>query len=329
MKLRLTLSVLLITAGLSFATSTIHIRWISPPRPFPAPVEGIEQYGTGTSGAGPTTLLWHTFMHGDVPRPFVLVMHVGLFKLGSPGPGAVCTDLYYEGYNCAAIQYRLADPGTPMRPPDGDQPLGDHGNYPEQVEDFSAAIIAARTGSTPNTTGQVTGEVIGIGGSAGGTHVAYMAADVLNGGDKLDLGVMLSGAYDFHDPSSLAGTCATSFGDAVRNYVNCTAGDPACDDDGGALDLASAYRRFTATSSKVQFFSTDIDSMPVNQYNAFVIYLTFVGAPFESRLITDPPFNPLGCSRHAFQYWYPIAPDWPDSVNAEVITFIESNIPPP
>lgn len=327
--MRLWLSILLLTCGLTLGSSTIHLRWKGEPRDFPAPTETVEQYGTGTNGAGPTTLLWHTFMHDDVPRPFVLVVHVGLFKLGNPGPGAVCRDLYYAGYNCAAIQYRLADPGLPMRPPDGDQPVDDHGIYPEQVEDFSAAVIAARTGSTAATAGLVTGDVIGIGGSAGATHVAYLAADVLNGGDKLDLGVMLSGAYDFHDPSSLAGTCSDSFNDAVHNYVDCTAGDPACDGDGGLLDLASAYRRFSASSAPVLLFSSNIDSMPINQYDLMLLKLAFVGATYTNRLITEPPFNPLGCTRHAFQYWYPIAPDWPDSVSAEVITWIEGQIPPP
>ena len=43
--------------------------------------------------------------------------------------------------------------------------------------------------------------------------------------------------------------CAT-FGSDVRNYVGCSPG-PACDGNGGLLDLVSPYRRFTRSPSPV------------------------------------------------------------------------------
>ena len=295
--------ILLASVQLSLSDGVINLRWIVPPMPFPPPSIGAEIFGTGTNVAGNTDLNWILFRHSDVPRPVVLVVHIGEFKEGVPGPLAVCRDYYYAGYNCAAVQHRLADPGHEMRSSHGNQPVNDHGNYPEQTDDLSQAVIAARTGSTPFLTGWVTGKVAGVGGSAGGGHVATLAAGTLHGGDKLDCGVMLSGTFDLHDPSSQAPGCGTNFGNDVHNYVNCTAGDPACDGNGGLLDMASPYRRFGPTSSPVKFFRSSTDPMPAGQYSKLASTLTTVGAPFTNRIISDPAYNPAnGCTRHAFQY---------------------------
>lgn len=333
MKPCLILPILLITASQLFGTGQIHVRWKTPAMPFPPPLQAGEQFGTGTSGAGNTDLNWIVLIHGDVPRPMALVVHAGEFKELTPGPIAVARDLYYAGYNAAAIQYRLADPGYEMRRlPFGTQPDADHGSPPEQTDDISQAIIAARTGSTAATSGQVTGQVVAVGGSAGGAHVAWFVAAADHGGDKLDAGVSLSGAYAFADAASWPVRCGhVDFGSDVHNYVNCTLGDPACDNNpGGLLDAASPINRFGPLSSPFYLIETNLDHMPPGQFSLMITKLTFVAAPFQSRIITETPDPDNGCTRHSFNFWYA---DPGSGLSQEAMTdsiaFLQSIVPTP
>lgn len=314
----------------------IHLRWKPDASSFPAPITGVETYGFGHDPVnGDTTLQWIAFIHDDVPRPVGIVVHIGEYKYGSPGPAAVCRDLYYAGYNAVAIAHRLADPGHEMHPPNGDQPVADHGLFPEQTNDMAVAVDNARLGGglggliTPE---RVTGKVFGVGGSAGGSHVAHLAgATVSIPGHgaiaQMDAGVCLSGGFNFQiDSPLLHGTNAN---DDWRNYCGCTVG-AACDGVGGIRDLASPYHQFTSASSPVLLFATDEDPMPVGQFDFMTARLTSVGAPYDSRKLTgEVPFQANGATRHAFQYWYPVTPSWPDSVKDETITWLQSKVPPP
>jgi hypothetical protein len=133
----------------------------------------------------------------------------------------------------------------------------------------------------------------------------------------LNAAVLLSGAYDFHDPASLIDTRCTQFGADVRNYVGCLPG-PACDSNGGLLDLASPYRRFTNSSSPVFIIATNLDPMPPNQYTILVNKVAAVGVPnCEQLLITERPGRD-GCTRHSFEYW----PDVAD----EAIAFLNTSL---
>ena len=135
----------------------------------------------------------------------------------------------------------------------------DLGHYPEQTDDVATAIRAARSPAPGSVAfGRVNGKVGAVGGSAGASHAAYCAAAPTLGGDQLDAAVLLSGAYDFHDPASLIDTRCATFGADVRNYVGCSPG-PACDGNGGLLDLASPYRRFTTSSSPVFIVASNLD----------------------------------------------------------------------
>ena len=155
----------------------------------------------------------------------------------------------------------------------------DPGRYPEQTDDVATAIRAARNPAPTSVAfGRVNGKVGAVGGSAGASHAAYCAAAPTLGGDQLDAAVLLSGASDFHDPASLIDTRCATFGEDVRNYVGCSPG-PACDGNGGLLDLASPYRRFTGSSSPVFIVASNLDPMPPNQFTILVNKVAAVGVP--------------------------------------------------
>ena len=182
-------------------------------------------------------------------------------------------DLVCAGFCVFDIEYRLAPPGKI-------QGQGrDPGRYPEQTDDVATAIRAARNPAPTSVAfGRVNGKVGAVGGSAGASHAAYCAAAPTLGGDQLDAAVLLSGAYDFHDPASLIDTRCVTFGENVRNYVGCSPG-PACDGNGGLLDLASPYQRFTSSSSPVFIVASNLDPMPPNQFTILVNQVAAVGVP--------------------------------------------------
>src|SRR5438132_989968 len=253
----------------------------------------IEQYGVGTSRFGNTPLFWHAYIIPTGRHPAVLVIHIGGFREGKAGPASVAQDLNAAGFNAFTIEYRLAPLHTDMP----QQVMGDDGHYPEQTNDVATAIRAARAGSTAASAGKVTGKVGAVGGSAGASHAAYTAAAATLGGDMLDAAVLLSGAYDFHDPASLADVRCTTFAAAVTNYVNSTDASA-----GGALDLASPYRRFTSASAPVFVIATNLDPMPPQQFQILTTRLKSVGALNQTLLMTEAP-GPNGCTRHSFHYW--------------------------
>ena len=315
-KKNLSLLVAICLTGCSGDTSTSSTASpTSTPAPTPTPTQApipvpevTEQYGVGTSSLGNTPLYWDAYIIPTGTHPAVLVIHVGGFSNGVPGPASVAQDLNAAGFNVFAIEYRLAPPHTDMP----QQVVGDNGHYPEQTNDVATAIRAARAGSTAASVGKVTGKVGAVGGSAGGSHAAYTAAAATLGGDQLDAAVLLSGAYDFHDAASLADTRCTTFGADVINYVNSSDAS-----DGGALDLASPYRRFTSSSAPVFVIATNLDPMPPQQYQILTARLNAVGAPNQTLLITEAP-GPDGCTRHAFEYW--------EDVKTQAIAFLNSII---
>src|SRR5437867_2708424 len=196
----------------------------------------IEQYGVGHSSSGDTPLRWRAFVPTDGrTHPAIIVIHGGGFKSGDFDDSRTDQDLVCAGFCVFDIEYRLAPPGKL----DGQR--SDPGHYPEQTDDVATAIRAARfPARTSVAFGRVYGKVGAVGGSAGASHAAYCAAAPTLGGDQLDAAVLLSGAYDFHDPASLTDTRCAMFGDDVRNYVGCSPG-PACDCDGGLVDLGSPF----------------------------------------------------------------------------------------
>jgi acetyl esterase/lipase len=274
----------------------------------------IEQYGIGHSIFGDTPLRWRAFIPNDgQTHPAVIVVHGAFFNAGDFNNTQTDQDLACAGFCVFDIEYRLAPPGKL-------QGQGaDPGHYPEQTDDVATAIRAAR--NPPRTSvafGRVNGKVGAVGGSAGASHAAYCAAAPTLGGDQFDAAVLLSGAYDFHDPASLIDTRCGTFGEDVRNYVGCSPG-PACDSNGGLLDLASPYRRFTSSSSPVFIVATNLDPMPPNQFTILVNKVAEVGVPnCEQLLITQIP-GPDGCTGHSFELW----PDVKDQAIAFFNTLLQ------
>ncbi len=258
----------------------------------------IEQYGIGHSPSGNTPLKWKAFVPNDGEKhPAVIVIHSGGFYSGDFDNTETDQDLVCAGFCVFDIEYRLAPPG---KVPGQDR---DPGHYPEQTDDVATAIRAARSPAPGSVAfGRVNGKVGAVGGSAGASHAAYCAAAPTLGGDQLDAAVLLSGPYDFHDPASLSDTRCTTFDANVRNYVGCSPG-PICDGNGGLLDLASPYRRFTSSSSPVFIIASNLDPMPPNQFTILVNLVAALGVPnCEHSLIIQTP-GPDGCTGHAFELW--------------------------
>jgi acetyl esterase/lipase len=260
----------------------------------------LEQYGVGHSRSGNTPLQWEVFLPNDAQtHPAVIVIHGGNFSSGdfNGHDTQADQDLACAGFCVFDIEYRLAPPGK--IPDQGRDP----GRYPEQTDDVATAIRAARSPAPTSVAfGRVNGKVGAVGGSTGASHAAYCAAASTLGGDQLDAAVLLSGAYDFHDPDSLADTRCVKFGKSARNYVGCLPG-PACDGDAGLLDLASPYRRFSSSSSPVFVVASNYDPTPPNQYTILVNEVAELGLSHcENLLITQTP-GPNGCTGHSFGLW--------------------------
>src|SRR5438067_2159314 len=123
-------------------------------------------------------------------HPVVLVIHGGGFisaRENSPNTKQAARDLAAAGFMVFAVEYRLAPPGRI----DGQTSSG---RYPDQTNDVHLAVRAARADPRGN------GQVGGVGGSAGGYHVAFAALTGTPGDDQLDVGVSMSGALDLSDP---------------------------------------------------------------------------------------------------------------------------------
>jgi len=273
----------------------------------------IEQYGVGHSPSGDTPLRWRAFIpHDGQIHPAIIVIHGGHFNAGDFTDSQTDQDLVCAGFCVFDIEYRLAPPGR-VRGQGRDL-----GHYPEQTDDVATAIRAARNPAPTSVAfGRVNGRVGAVGGSAGASHAAYCAAAPTLGGDQLDAAVLLSGAYDFHDPASLIDTRCATFGADVRNYVGCSPG-PACDGNGGLLDLASPYRRFTSSSSPVLIIASNLDPMPPNQYTIVVNKVAQVRVPGCGQLLITESPGPDGCTGHSFELW----PDVRDQAIVFLNTFL-------
>jgi acetyl esterase/lipase len=134
----------------------------------------------------------------------------------------VAQELSQYGFMGVAIEYRLAPPhiemNTPAHPFPGQNNIHDDGHYPEQTDDVSDAIVHYRNDLRSN------GQVVVVGGSAGGSHALYLAATGTPGYNMPDLVVILScGVSNLADPNQWALQCAsgeTCPHSAIANYLN-------------------------------------------------------------------------------------------------------------
>jgi acetyl esterase/lipase len=168
----------------------------------------------------------------------VIAIHGGGYSSGGMET-QVAQDVSQSGFMGVAIEYRLAPPhtemNTPAHPFPGQNDIHDDGYYPEQTDDVRDAIVHYRNDPRSN------GQVVVIGGSAGGGHSLYVAATGTPGYDMPDLAVLLScGVSNLADPNQYALDCIegeTCPHAAIANYLHTP--DPAPSPPTGShLELA-------------------------------------------------------------------------------------------
>ncbi|HEU0210128.1 MAG TPA: alpha/beta hydrolase [Candidatus Udaeobacter sp.] len=151
----------------------------------------------------------------------VIVIHGGGYKTGNMQTD-VAQELSQHGFMGVAIEYRLAPPhinmNSPSHPFPGQNDIRDRGLYPEQTDDVRDAIIHYRSDIRGN------GQVVLIGGSAGGSHALYLAATGTPGFDMPDLAVILScGVSNLADPNLWVLPCIaneTCPHQVIANYLH-------------------------------------------------------------------------------------------------------------
>jgi acetyl esterase/lipase len=279
----------------------------------------------------------------------VIVIHVGGYKSGEMQT-SVAQELSQYGFMGVAIEYRLAPPhvdmNSPAHPFPGQNNIHDHGYYPEQTDDVRDAIVHYRNDPRSN------GQVVVIGGSAGGSHGLYLAARGTPGYDMPDLAVLLScGVSNLADPNQYALDCIegeTCPHEAVTNYLDIP--DPAPSPPTGS-DLALARDASpthwmhvgmcpfwamcsskdslgipTSTGFNIHSYNPDNTEGPLeNGENGIVPTALAIGlrkshasvprvGSFKATIVD------VRVQSHAFDYW--------DQVKSEVIPWISAPIPP-
>lgn len=244
----------------------------------PTPSPDVELYAHAR-GDRAVELKWGVYEPATPgPWPAVIVIHAGAFKTGTRNDDGVvlcANDLAAAGYLAFSVSYRLAPPGHLP----GQMESGDDGRYPEQYEDISSAIQAARSDSRCN------GWVGAVGGSSGASHAAYQAFTGTPGADQPDAVVCLSGDFDFTNDS---GDTTGRIEKAVTNYVGTT--------DMGELLQASPINYVMKTIPPMFLFNSTKEFMPLPQLQEMVDRLTTLGVKnFQSQILKG--------NLHAFDYW--------------------------
>ena len=278
-----------------------------------------------------------------------IVVHGGGYNAGTMETD-VAQELSQYGFMGVAIEYRLTPPhlemNTPVHPFPGQNNIEDDGYYPEQTDDVRDAIVHYRNDPRSN------GQVVVIGGSAGGGHSLYLAATGTPGYDMPDLAVLLSGgASNLADPNGwvldcVGGEVCPHY--AVANYLNIP--DPAPNPPVGS-DLALAQE---ASSTHWMYVGmcpfwamcSSKDSLGIPTSNGFNIrsYLpnnrpgvlengengivpTALAIGLRESTASVPEANsfkativPVSVHEHSFDYW--------DQVKSEVIPWVSAPIPP-
>jgi len=245
-------------------------------------------YATADDG---TPLKWSVFpAEGPGPHPSVLVIHGGHFATlpASPNSMRAARDLAAAGFNAFYVRYRLVEPGSLP----GQKSAG---RYPDQTNDLRQAVLAARAFPGGN------GKVGAIGGSAGASHVVYLAATGTKGDDRLDAGVGLSGAYDFVE---LITKSKRVIQRKIENYVGSA--------DTEAVRKASPITYVDASVSPLYVVASSDETMPPGQLPDLVRRLQQVGATNFKQLFRE------NSHQHAFSHW-------PD-IRQEALQFLQENL---
>lgn len=278
----------------------------------------IEDYAITDTGVA---LRWVKFEpQGGGQHPAVIVLHPGGFKAGVAGPKNVAADLARAGFLALAAEYRLAPPHADMNAPDHPPPSQntvvpvDDGHYPEQTTDVRMAIRKARQDPGCN------GLVYCVGGSAGASHCAYLAARGKPGDDKPDLIVCLSGIYNFANREHLETPCRPAEGCFWENTINYV-GVPDFQHHRAELEEASPITYVKADFPPAFIMAAFNDASQLRFFD-----FTELLAKLESVGITESTSGrpvahhykqwvvPAGLTAfHSFEYWENVRPvviDW-------------------
>ena len=242
-----------------------------------ASAQTVEVFGTAADG---TVLHWYVYTPSTPgPWPAVLVIHGGGFNANTPNssPDSItcAEDLAAAGYIAFSIEYRLAPPGAlPGQKSDG--------RFPQQEDDVKLAVRTARADSRCN------GQVGAVGGSAGGYHVAYVAATGTPGDDRIDVGVGLSGLYDMSDFTP--NPTLPYFTETVTNYANVATT--------ATTTLRADSPAWLADKTIAPLFMVNSirDPMPYSQIADMIMHLDALG-------VTNYGTMSLPGGAHAFANW--------------------------
>ena len=296
----------------------------------PAPV--IEQYGTAPDGS---VLNWIRYspdpaIYGPGPYPVVVTIHGGGFKANDPTSSteqvAASQRCAANGYVALAIWYRLAPPGdrNEWKLPGQTAPA----YAPLQYDDCEMAVLAARTKSFCN------GQVVAMGGSAGGSHTTVLCADthgsstgpVWTADDRPLGGVDLSGAHQFDDWTSTSAMIAI-FANIVTNFIPVpdTYPVPPSDADKAKLIQYSPDSYITADVRPILTVFSDDDNMPPDQQDDFTARCDSLGVTnYERVRVTG--------NGHAWANWNVIIPGTSETVGDHAMAWIAAlfaNTSPP
>jgi acetyl esterase/lipase len=276
-------------------------------------------------------LKWRKYIpSGTGPFPTVLVVHGQGFHGGSPmdaGVEQVSRDLQARGYLALAVTYRLAPCGLiEGQPPHDTHP--ESGRPSEQTDDIKSLVKAARS-----LTSLCNGKVGIIGGSAGGSHAAFLGLDKTasppntypnwcqNGNDDRPLcTICLSGAYDMADRTDTGPNLRQQYIRDVESYTNTVVPN----DQRNVSPVAKVRPISQQSFMPMYLVNSDGDIMPPHQIEDMRNALCVVGIDEDDglKLLTI-----LNNSDHSWNLWDErIAPDSQRRVRDETLDFLAAHL---
>jgi acetyl esterase/lipase len=208
----------------------------------------------------------------------VILFPGGQFKHLDAIPDAVSKSLTAAGYMVFMTEYRTAPPNKLA----GQVSLG---RWPDQTNDVELAAAAAKTDSRSN------GEVFVVGGSAGASHAAYLAAEGL-----VKAAVSISPPMQLDDPVSLQNS---AFRNDVNNYAP------------NHLAEASPNALFTSGQPPIFVIAFAQDHIPTPQHTIACSHLDALGASYADLLLPG--------AGHSWDAWRV------SGVPAQVIAFLNAH----
>ena len=268
-------------------------------------------------------------LFGPPPYPTVLVVHGQGFHGGSPmdaGVEQVSRDLQARGYLALAVTHRLAPCGLIENQPVHTDPAS--GRPPQQTDDIKSLVRAARS-----LTSLCNGKVGIIGGSAGGSHAAFVALDKTaspantypnwcqNGNDdRPQCAICLSGAYDLADRIGTEGAGRQQYIRDVESYTNTVVPN----DQRSVSPVAKVKPTNQQTFMPMYLVNSDGDIMPPHQIEAMRNALCVVGIDEDDglKLLTI-----VNNSEHSWNLWDErIAQGSNTRVRDEVLDFLQDHL---